>query len=87
MARKLDVALFITASGSLDIFLSQLLLNLSLNPPEVNVLKIILILGFSFFESGFISGVGFWLLWLRLPGSRPNRLVEIFCLSFCWKLG
>jgi len=44
-------------------------------------------LGFKFFVSDIISGVGFRLLWLRLPDPGPNHKREVFHSSFYWKPG
>jgi len=42
---------------------------------------------FSFFVSDLISGVDIWPFWLRLPGPGHQPQEEVFCSSFCWKLG
>ena len=43
-------------------------------------------LGFNFFVSDVISGVGFWPVCLMLPGPGPILKVEVFCSSFYWQV-
>jgi len=39
-----------------------------------SAMKKVLVVGFSFFVSDIISGVGLWPFWLRLPGPGPHQV-------------